>query len=69
MNKHLTCENCGEITETEFINKIIRHLGNEVLAENLEAEVCQKCGERYFSGKVLLELENQIEKGEIQKAA
>ncbi|MDQ3712242.1 MAG: YgiT-type zinc finger protein [Acidobacteriota bacterium] len=39
------------------------------MVENIEAEVCVDCGERYFNGKMLLELEDKIESGEYRKAA
>jgi hypothetical protein len=39
------------------------------LVENVEAEICADCGEKYFNGKMLLELEDKIESGEYRKAA
>ncbi len=69
MNKHIICENCGGRTETKLVDKTIFHKGKIVLVENIEAEVCVDCGERYFNGKMLLELEDKIENGEYRKAA
>ena len=69
MNKHILCERCGGKTKTELVDKTIFHQGKSVLVENIEAEVCTDCGERYFNARVLLELEDKIESGEYRKAA
>ncbi len=69
MNKHIHCERCSGKTKTELVDKAIFHKGKTVLVENIEAEVCEDCGERYFNGKMLLELEDKIESGEYRKAA
>ena len=69
MNKHILCEHCGGETKTKLVDKTIFHKGKTVLVENIEAEVCENCGERYFNGKILLELEDKIESGEYRKAA
>ena len=69
MNKHFLCEKCGGETETKLVDKTIFHKGKNVLVENVEAEICADCGEKYFNGKMLLELEDKIESGEYRKAA
>ncbi len=69
MNKHILCEYCGGKTKTKLVDKTIFHKGKTVLVENIEAEVCESCGERYFNGKMLLELEDKIESGEYRKSA
>ena len=40
-----------------------------VLLENVDAKVCQKCGEIYLDGKMILDIESQIEKNSTKKAA
>ena len=69
MNKHLICEKCGGETETKFVDKNIFHKGQNYFIENIKAEVCPDCGERYFNANVLLEIENRIEQGKYRKAA
>ena len=69
MNKHILCERCGGRTKTALVDKDIFHKGKTVLVEDVEAEVCEDCGEKYFNGKMLLELEDKIESGEYRKAA
>jgi YgiT-type zinc finger domain-containing protein len=69
MNKHLNCEKCGSETKTKLVDKNIFHKGQVYLIENIEAEICHDCGERYFNANVLLEIESQIENGKYRKAA
>jgi YgiT-type zinc finger domain-containing protein len=53
--KYLNCK-C-ENQKREKITKKIPIGGTIVLVENAPARVCQDCGEIYFDGKYLLELE------------
>lgn len=60
LNKHLECEFCDGVTETKSVNRTFKRFGREFDFENIEAEVCPKCGEIYFDGKMLKEIEEKI---------
>jgi YgiT-type zinc finger domain-containing protein len=49
----MTCEFCGGQTSKKKVKR--QHWLNKKLyiIENVEAEVCSECGERYFHAKVL----------------
>ena len=60
LNKHLECEFCDGTTETRSVSRIFKRFGREFRFENIEAEICPKCGEIYFDGKTLKEIEEKI---------
>ncbi len=60
LNKHLECEFCDGITETKSVSRTFKRFGREFQFENIEAEVCPNCGEIYFDGKTLKEIEEKI---------
>jgi YgiT-type zinc finger domain-containing protein len=60
LNKHLECEFCDGTTETKTVSRTFKRFGQEFRFENIEAEVCPKCGEIYFDGKILKEIEEKI---------
>jgi len=49
----MKCEFCGGDTRTKFVKR--QHWLNRKLyiVENVKAEVCMECGERYFHAKTL----------------
>ncbi len=49
----MICEFCGGTTEKRRIKKHHWLKGRLYIVENVEAEVCTQCGERYFSAKTL----------------
>ena len=49
----MTCEFCGGHTVTRKVKKQHWLGGKLYLVENVEAEVCAECGERYFHATVL----------------
>lgn len=58
----MICEFCKGET---IVKKVKRHhylKGKLYVVENVEAEVCSECGERYFHAKVLEEIDNMLEK-------
>jgi len=55
-------------TKPAKVTKEIRIGGTTVLVEDAPADVCQTCGEIYFHGKYLMELEKKIKKGQFQPA-
>ena len=60
LNTHLECEYCDGVTETKAVSRTFKRFGQEFRFENIEAEVCLKCGEIYFDGKTLKEIEKKI---------
>ena len=60
LNKHLECEYCDGVTETKSVSRTFKRFGQEFRFENIEAEVCPKCGEIYFDGQTLKEIEEKI---------
>ena len=57
------CDFCGGVVKPEILRTLDyqRH-GRTYTFENVEAEVCQSCGERYFHARTLDELNSLIEK-------
>ncbi len=49
----MICEFCGGQTVSRKVKKQHWLGGNLYLVENVEAEVCSECGERYFHATVL----------------
>ena len=49
----MTCEFCDGQTITKQVKKQHWLSGNLYIVENVEAEVCLDCGERYFHAKTL----------------
>jgi YgiT-type zinc finger domain-containing protein len=59
MNKEFICD-CGGVMENRKVTKKIPTGKEEILLENVNAKVCQKCGEVYFVGKMIIALESKI---------
>ncbi|MFH0926526.1 MAG: YgiT-type zinc finger protein [bacterium] len=53
----MICEFCGGETVKKKVKKQHWFQGKLYLVENVEAEVCLECGERYFYAKVLDKLD------------
>lgn len=49
----MTCEFCGGQTAPKRVTKHHRLDGKLYVVENVEAEACRECGERYFHATVL----------------
>ena len=49
----MTCEFCGGKTRSKRVTKQHRLGGKMYIVENVAAEVCSDCGERYFHAKTL----------------
>jgi len=64
----MVCEFCGGKTEKRRVKKPHWLHGRLYLLENVEAEVCRDCGERYFHAEVLdtidaiLQIEHPVER-------
>jgi len=49
----MKCEFCGSQTSKKRVRKAHWLKGKLFIVENVEAEVCQECGERYFHARTL----------------
>jgi YgiT-type zinc finger domain-containing protein len=66
----MICKFCGNRTEKKKVKKQHWLHGKSYIVENVEAEVCTECGERYFYAKNSLlkrDLHALLEKDLIQK--
>ncbi|MEW5804508.1 MAG: YgiT-type zinc finger protein [bacterium] len=57
----MTCELCGGQTVKKRVKKQHWLHGKLYIVENVEAEVCPECGERYFHAKTLDEIDRFLE--------
>jgi YgiT-type zinc finger domain-containing protein len=49
----MTCEFCNGQTVKRKVNKLHRLDGRLYMVENVQADVCRECGERYYHAKTL----------------
>jgi len=49
----MTCDFCGGETKKKKVTKQHRLNGRLYIVEDVEAEVCRGCGERYYHAKTL----------------
>ena len=63
----MDCELCGGPTRTKHVKR--QHWLNKKLyiVENVQAEVCMECGERYFHASTLDALDEHLSKQHIVK--
>lgn len=63
----MTCEFCGGETEKKKVKR--QHWLHKKLyiVENVEAEVCAECGERYFHAKALEKIDRLLQKKHVVK--
>ena len=59
--KTMKCD-CGGNATKRIISKTIPLGGRRVPVKNIEAFVCEKCGEIYFDGPTILKLGRQVKK-------
>jgi YgiT-type zinc finger domain-containing protein len=57
----MKCEFCNGSTALKKMRKQHWHKGRLYIVENVEAEVCTECGERYFHASVLDRIDRMIE--------
>ena len=57
----MICEFCGGKTSKKRVRKQHWLHGRLYLVENVEAEVCKECGERYFHAKTLDAIDRRLE--------
>ena len=58
----MTCEFCGGKTTPQKVKRQHWLKGKLYIIENVVAEVCAQCGERYFHAKVLETIDQLLEK-------
>ena len=57
----MTCEFCGGETAKKTVKKQHWLQGKLYIIENVEAEVCTQCGERYFHATTLDAIDKLLE--------
>ena len=57
----MICEFCGGQTAKKKVKKQHWLHGKLYIVENVEAEVCTECGERYFYAKILDKIDRLLE--------
>ena len=57
----MRCELCGGDTDLRMGKKQHWHGGRLYIIENVQAEVCRQCGERYFHASVLDRIDAMIQ--------
>ncbi len=68
LNENFIC-GCGGKMKVEKITKNVPIGKQMVLLENVDAKVCQKCGEIYLDGKMIIDIEKEMEKSSTKIAA
>ena len=57
----MTCDFCGGTTAKKAVKKQNWLKAKLYIVENVEAEVCTQCGERYFHAKTLDAIDRLLE--------
>jgi YgiT-type zinc finger domain-containing protein len=57
----MKCEFCGAETIRKKVKKQHWHVRKLYIVENVDAEVCKECGEKYFHAKTLDGIDKLIE--------
>lgn len=57
----MICEFCGGQTVKKKVTRQHWLHGKLYIVENVEAEVCSECGERYFHATILDEIDRMLE--------
>jgi len=62
------CEYCdGSLDGREKLVRVYRHHGDShFIFENVPAQVCSRCGERYFSAKVVREMDRLMKEPSVE---
>lgn len=57
---HVDCDNCGAWTESHIISDTLPICGQMVTVDKVPVEICPNCGNRYYDGPFILELERAM---------
>ena len=60
----MICEFCGGKTSLKRVRKIHWHQHRLYIVDDVEAEVCRECGERYYHATTLDILDELLESGQ-----
>jgi YgiT-type zinc finger domain-containing protein len=61
----MICEFCGGRTVKKKVRKIHWHEGQLFIIEDVEAEVCRECGERYYHATTLDAIDRMLAAGSL----
>ncbi len=67
MNKK--CPICDGRLIDEKISKTFKRYGKEFTYQNIKAEVCQSCGDKFLDGPTVTHIEREIREKVFEKAA
>lgn len=57
----MLCHICGSTDlEERLVEYIYRHQGSYLVVRDVPCQVCLRCGERYYEGTVLLQIERRF---------
>ncbi len=59
----MICEFCNGETVEKKVKRLHWHKKQLYIVENVPAQVCRECGERYFHAQVLDEIDLMLETG------
>ena len=59
----MICEFCGGTTVTKTVRKVHWFEQRLYIVDDVEAEVCQECGERYYHATTLDAIDHSLELG------
>jgi YgiT-type zinc finger domain-containing protein len=57
----MICEFCGSETVEKKVKRLHWYKKKLYIVENVPAQVCRECGERYFHSQVLDEIDRMLE--------
>jgi len=60
----MICEFCGGETIKRKVRKVHWFQNRLYIIDDVEAEVCKECGERYYHAKTLDAIDNLLESGQ-----
>ena len=69
MNKKLICPICNGKAETRFVAYTFERYGQKFPYQNIKATVCLDCGEEFFDGPTVTNIEREIRESVFEKAA
>ncbi len=55
--QYADCSFCGGPVQEELVTVVRLHKGRIIVIEDVPAGVCQQCGERYYRGPVVEDIE------------
>jgi YgiT-type zinc finger domain-containing protein len=62
----MICEFCGGETTKKYVRKTHWHRGRLYLVEDVKADVCRECGERYYHATTLDALDRMLDAGQLE---